>query len=383
MYKKVMLSFISIFTFTLSQPILATEIPTPNQIIETVVLQREEVRSYIPKNIVIAHRGTTYWAPEETEAAYRWARNIGADYLEADLQLSKDGLILTLHDTDLTRTTNIQEVYPSRAKNTTNTFTYQELLKLDAGSWFNQAYPSRARAGFKNLEILTLEDVIKIAEGYRIQRDKNNRRIVRKDGSFAYVKDEKDNGHRPGIYIELKEPELNPGIEKKLEQELNRLGWNIIKKPENSKQFYLDGKVNIGHTDGKLILQTFSEESLINIQKIFHAQIPTTFLIEWYDGKFENNYPSSSLQKKVDFANQHQATFLGPSIEKKNHPDYWLPSLMTHKKNQRFSNWIHLQKLDIHPYSFDTLKQMESWKNLVEGMFTNRADLSVSFYKKK
>ena len=44
-----------------------------------------EVLSYLPRNIVIAHRGTTYWAPEETEAAMRWARNSGADYLELDL----------------------------------------------------------------------------------------------------------------------------------------------------------------------------------------------------------------------------------------------------------------------------------------------------------
>ena len=41
---------------------------------------REEAEEelFIPKDIVIAHRGTTYWAPEETEMAYRWARNIGA-----------------------------------------------------------------------------------------------------------------------------------------------------------------------------------------------------------------------------------------------------------------------------------------------------------------
>ena len=63
---------------------------------------------------IIAHRGTTYWAPEETEAAYRWARNMGADYLEADLQLTKDGVLLTLHDDQLTRTTNIAQIYPLR-----------------------------------------------------------------------------------------------------------------------------------------------------------------------------------------------------------------------------------------------------------------------------
>ncbi|QRN41415.1 MAG: glycerophosphodiester phosphodiesterase [Neisseriaceae bacterium] len=362
MCKKIFISVILI----LSQFIMSAQVDL-DKTIKTVTIQRDEVRSYVPQNIVIAHRGTTYWAPEETEAAYRWARNIGADYLEADLQLSKDGIILTLHDNNLTRTTDIQTIYPSRMKDPINTFTYQELLKLDAGSWFNQANPSRAREKFKGLEILTLQDVIKIAEGYKIKRDENNRRVIREDGTFVYVKDEKDNGHRPGIYIELKEPELNQGIEEKLEQELTKLNWNILKKPENTQHFYINGKVNIGHTNGKVILQTFSEESLINIQKIFQNKIPTTLLIEWHDGQFENNQPSHSLQNKVAFANRYQATFLGPSIR---------------TKNQYFSDWIHAQKLGMHSYSFDTLKQMQQWKNLVDGMFTNRADLSIEFYIK-
>ena len=41
---------------------------------------------------VMAHRGSTFWAPEETESAWRWAREMGADYLESDLQCTKDGV---------------------------------------------------------------------------------------------------------------------------------------------------------------------------------------------------------------------------------------------------------------------------------------------------
>ena len=44
------------------------------------------VRDYVKPDAIIAHRGSTFWAPEETEAAYRYARNMGADYLELDLQ---------------------------------------------------------------------------------------------------------------------------------------------------------------------------------------------------------------------------------------------------------------------------------------------------------
>ena len=70
-----------------------------------------KVRDYVPEYAVIAHRGSTFWTPEETESAYRWAREIGADYLECDMQVSKDGVVLALHDDNLKRTTNIETVF--------------------------------------------------------------------------------------------------------------------------------------------------------------------------------------------------------------------------------------------------------------------------------
>ena len=66
----------------------------------------KQVRDYVVENAIIAHRGTTFWAPEETEAAYRWARNMSADYLEVDIQRSKDGVLLALHDNNLNRSTD-------------------------------------------------------------------------------------------------------------------------------------------------------------------------------------------------------------------------------------------------------------------------------------
>ena len=77
---------------------------------ESVPMLPEEgaaVRDYVPLYAVLAHRGSTYWAPEETESAWRWAREMGADYLESDLQCTKDGIILANHDENLTRTTDI------------------------------------------------------------------------------------------------------------------------------------------------------------------------------------------------------------------------------------------------------------------------------------
>ncbi|MFU7548478.1 glycerophosphodiester phosphodiesterase family protein, partial [Pseudomonas paraeruginosa] len=64
----------------------------------------------------IAHRGASTDAPEDTAAAYLLARDHGADYLEADVQRSRDGVLDALHDDTLERTTDVAEVIPGRAK---------------------------------------------------------------------------------------------------------------------------------------------------------------------------------------------------------------------------------------------------------------------------
>ena len=60
-----------------------------------------KVRDYVPLYAVVAHRGSTFWTPEETEASWRWAREMGADYLESDMQATKDGIVLANHDENL------------------------------------------------------------------------------------------------------------------------------------------------------------------------------------------------------------------------------------------------------------------------------------------
>lgn len=64
----------------------------------------------LPWPAVIAHRGASFDAPEETIPAYTLARDLGADYLEMDIQRTKDGVLIALHDDVLERTTNIAEV---------------------------------------------------------------------------------------------------------------------------------------------------------------------------------------------------------------------------------------------------------------------------------
>src|SRR5688572_31201478 len=99
----------------------------------------------------VAHRGASAYAPEHTLAAYKLAIEMGADYVEQDLAVTKDGVLICLHDASLERTTNVEQVFPDRAVSISlegktrrawvaNDFTLAEIKQLDAGSWFDQKF---------------------------------------------------------------------------------------------------------------------------------------------------------------------------------------------------------------------------------------------------
>ena len=67
------------------------------------------------KKTNVAHRGASAYAPEHTLAAYQLAIEMGADYVEQDLAVTKDGVLICLHDASLERTTNVEQLFPDRA----------------------------------------------------------------------------------------------------------------------------------------------------------------------------------------------------------------------------------------------------------------------------
>src|SRR5262245_58985848 len=66
------------------------------------------------RKILVAHRGASAYAPEHTIAAYKLAIEQGADFVEQDLAVTKDGVLVCIHDLTLERTTNVEEVFPHR-----------------------------------------------------------------------------------------------------------------------------------------------------------------------------------------------------------------------------------------------------------------------------
>ncbi|ASO22159.1 glycerophosphoryl diester phosphodiesterase [Actinoalloteichus hoggarensis] len=89
---------------------------------------------------VIAHRGSSGVAPENTLAAITTAREHRADSVEVDVQRTADGELVLLHDCTLERTTDVEEVFPDRESYALSDFTSDELARLDAGSWLSPEF---------------------------------------------------------------------------------------------------------------------------------------------------------------------------------------------------------------------------------------------------
>lgn len=138
---------------------------------------------------VIAHRGASTIAPENTLAAMQIASKLGAYGLESDVTVSYDGVLFLMHDSTLARTTNVARVFPGRENDPADRFTWPEISQLDAGQWFEGQVSYVYFAG---------EHIPMLADVLQIVREKNLRflcdlRIPAADHPFA--------GQALGLYL--------------------------------------------------------------------------------------------------------------------------------------------------------------------------------------
>ena len=117
---------------------------------------------------VIAHRGASAVAPENTMAAFRRAVEMGTECIETDLHLSRDGRLIIVHDTTLNRTTS--------GDGMVRNYTFNELRQFDAGSWFSEKYAGERLPAIEELldfagqADLSLYLEIKGGAGYGVER---------------------------------------------------------------------------------------------------------------------------------------------------------------------------------------------------------------------
>ena len=90
--------------------------------------------------LVIAHRGSSAEAPENTLPALRLAVAQGAAAVEFDVDRTRDGVLVLMHDRDVLRTTDFSALFPEEKSATVSDLTIAELARLDAGSWKSPEY---------------------------------------------------------------------------------------------------------------------------------------------------------------------------------------------------------------------------------------------------
>jgi glycerophosphoryl diester phosphodiesterase len=241
------------------------------------------------KKQLVAHRGASAYAPEHTLEAYRLALEQRADFVEQDLAVSKDGVLVCIHDLTLERTTNVEDVFPDRfvedksgpalAKRwPVHDFTLAEIKRLDAGTWFDQK--------FVGARVPTFQEAIDLVRG------------------------------KAGLYPELKDPEFyrTRGV-----------------SPEKLLAEVLTRNSLVSDSATAVIIQSFDDTTLKNLAREL-ASVPRVFLVE---ARALDRVDSSEKLREI----ATWATGLGPNkaiVEMR-------PEVV---------KWAHAAKLTVTPWTF-------------------------------
>lgn len=281
----------------------------------------------VSEKLLIAHRGASAYAPEHTAAAYQLAVEQGADLVEQDLQVTRDGRLICLHDETLERTTDAEEKFPDRYREETGEsgpvrrwyardFDLEEIRTLDAGSWFG--------AEFAGERVLTFSEAIQIVRG------------------------------KAGIFPELKAPEAQRDA-----------GWDmeplVVEALKQAGLFQPDAD-----TETPVYLQSFDASSLRRLRGEFDCRLPLVLLI---GRDSDETLDLPRLETIAGFADG-----IGPD-----------KALL--KQNPELAIQARRLGLDLFPWTFSRRRLDPQYGNLteemrhflftvgVQGLFTNNPDL--------
>jgi glycerophosphoryl diester phosphodiesterase len=275
------------------------------------------------RKLNVAHRGASGYAPEHTLASYRLALEMGADYVEQDLAVTRDGVLICLHDPTLERTTNVEELFPDRSSTVTwegktatswlaNDFTLAEIKQLDAGSWFDPK--------FEGERIPTFDEAVALVKG------------------------------RAGMFPELKTPELYVGRDVRFEKLVDAaLDRHSLRGPKADPRT-------------PIILQTFSESSAKTLAAM-KIGVPVVLLVN--NGKGWTSPDAVKAWKPF-------VQGLGPAKD-------------IVAANPDLVKWAHAEGMTVIPYTFraptsekfpDVAAEMTQFLYVygVDGVFTDNPD---------
>lgn len=333
-----------------------------------------QIHSDLCKQVVIAHRGASGYIPEHTLAAYALAIFMGADYIEPDLVITKDGHLITRHDNELGLTTDVAKraEFASRHRNQTvdgiettgwytEDFTLKEIKTLRANERIPNIRPGNARMD-GTFTIPTFQEVIDLVKSLQVSQ----KRVI-------------------GIYPEIKHSthfhRLKLPVERLLIETFKNSGYNKSTDPVYIQSFEVNNLVELKtYTDLKLLQLYESDKSL---QPFDQAQIGSSLTY----GKMAS---AEGLRNVAKYASA-----VGPD------KSYIIPRDENNRLGEvtSFVNDAHAAGLKVHPYTFraensflpaefrsngspgdigDFSSEMRSYLATgIDGVFSEQPDISV------
>ena len=328
--------------------------------------------------IVVAHRGASGYLPEHSMAAKELAFEMGADYIEQDLVLSKDNKLLVLHDLYLDNVTDVASVYPSRAREDGHfyaiDFTYAEIKKLRLTERFKvvegkqvAVFPTRSPLWQGQHTVHLFEQELALIAKLNA---KNNKAV--------------------GIYTEIKSPSFhrNEGkdISKSVLSTLKKAGFN-----KKSSNVYLQSfdAIELKRIDSELLPSMQMDLKLVQLiamtswglTKVYDANEVSNYSYDWM-------FAADGMSKVAEYADG-VGPFKRMLISKNSTADKLdISPLVTR---------AHDAGLVVHPYtfradegrvekyanSFEDMLDIFYFKLGVDGVFTDYPDRAVKFLESK
>jgi glycerophosphoryl diester phosphodiesterase len=307
------------------------------------------------EKVIVAHRGASAYLPEHTIPGYAMAYGMGADFIEPDLMLTKDGVPIALHDRTLESTTDVADVFPGRARDDGRfyaiDFTLQEIKQLAVLERFNRdtgapTFPARfpsARDGALVLRVPTLAEVIELVQGLNAST-----------------------GRSVGIY-----PETKSSV------------WHR-EQGHDFERIVMDLLAAYGYTtkEDLVIVQSFEPDSLLRLRELGSE----LFLVQLISGG--DAYAPMVTPEGLDQVATY-ADGIGPSMTRIIDGDgNWVNDNFLVREAQA-------RGLEVHPYtmradvlpgyvdSFDELLELFLFEAGVDGVFTDHTDLAVRFLRER